>query len=119
MAVVILALVMTRLNLAPSDHRPPFERLIDVPIAVACGAGFMMLLMSVTQRAFDSRLSEFFAEYSRTIAHGQNIVNVIIVDFRGLDTLGEIAVVMVAGLAILALLRIKTRVERGTGEGGS
>ncbi len=33
-------------------------------------------------------------------------MNVIIVDFRGLDTLGEIAVVMVAGLAILALIRM-------------
>ena len=43
------------------------------------------------------------------IAHGRNIVNVIIVDFRGLDTLGEIAVVMVAGLSILALIRIRTR----------
>ena len=35
-------------------------------------------------------------------------MNVIIVDFRGLDTLGEIAVVMIAGLAILALIRVTT-----------
>jgi len=39
------------------------------------------------------------------IAHGRNIVNVILVDFRGLDTLGEIAVVLTAGIAVLALLR--------------
>ena len=65
---------------------------------------------------FDARLSDFFAEHSRAIAHGRNIVNVIIVDFRGLDTLGEIAVVMVAGLAILALLRVRapwSRAEAG------
>ena len=35
------------------------------------------------------------------------MVNVIIVDFRGTDTLGEIAVVMITGLAILALIRIR------------
>ena len=39
-------------------------------------------------------------------------MNVILVDFRGLDTLGEIAVVMVAGLSILALVRIRTRKPR-------
>ena len=49
----------------------------------------------------------FFTEYSRAIAHGRNIVNVILVDFRGVDTLGEIAVVMAAGLAILALIRMR------------
>ena len=43
----------------------------------------------------------------RQIAHGRNVVNVIIVDFRGTDTLGEIAVVMVTGLAILSIIRIR------------
>ena len=37
------------------------------------------------------------------------MVNVIIVDFRGTDTLGEIAVVMITGLAILALIRIRSK----------
>ena len=40
-------------------------------------------------------------------AHGANVVNVIIVDFRGTDTLGEIAVLMVTGLAILSLVRLR------------
>jgi multicomponent Na+:H+ antiporter subunit A len=39
-------------------------------------------------------------------------VNVIIVDFRGLDTLGEIAVVMIAGLGIITLIRVKGRRPR-------
>ena len=54
-----------------------------------------------------SYLTEFFSAYSKIIAHGTNVVNVILVDFRGTDTWGEIAVVMIAGLAILALVRIK------------
>lgn len=115
LSVVILALVMTRLKLTPSDHRPAGERLLDGTIAIGCGLGLGLLLMRVTQAAFDPSLSEFFAAYSLAIAHGRNIVNVIIVDFRGLDTLGEIAVVMITGLVILALVRIDPRSD---GKGG-
>ncbi len=66
------------------------------------------MLLRVTQVPFNTELSDFFSQYSRVIAHGRNIVNVILVDFRGTDTLGEIAVVMIAGLAILALVRIRS-----------
>ena len=107
LSVVILALVMTRLNLTPSDHRHMGQRVFDGAIAVACGLGFSMLLMRVTEVPFDDRLSVFFSTYSKVIAHGHNVVNVIIVDFRGTDTLGEIAVVMITGLAILALIRVR------------
>ncbi|QDZ01087.1 putative monovalent cation/H+ antiporter subunit A [Nitratireductor mangrovi] len=107
LSVVILALAMTRLRLHPSDHRPTNEKLIDIGVAGACGLGFGVLLLKVTQVPFDDRLTEFFNTYSYVIAHGRNVVNVILVDFRGLDTLGEISVVMIAGLAILALIRIR------------
>jgi multicomponent Na+:H+ antiporter subunit A len=109
LSVVILALVMTRLRLYPSDHRPTGERIVAGAIAVAGGLAFMLYLLKVTQGTLDLRLTEFFNEFSKPIAHGGNIVNVILVDFRGTDTLGEIAVVMIAGLAILALLRVRTR----------
>ncbi|MEJ6781346.1 putative monovalent cation/H+ antiporter subunit A [Aminobacter sp. Piv2-1] len=109
LAVVILALVMTRLRLSPTDHRPLRQQLLDMTIAGACGLAFTLLLLKVTQLPFDDRLSQFFAAYSKTIAHGRNVVNVIIVDYRGLDTLGEIAVVMITGLAILALIRIRSK----------
>ena len=67
----------------------------------------MLLLMKVTEAPFDSSLSDFFERFSKPLAHGGNIVNVIIVDFRGTDTLGEIAVVMVAALSILSLIRVR------------
>ena len=108
LAVVILALIMTRLKLTASDHRPTLQKAIDMSVAIACGGGFMLYLMAVTQQPFNSALSDFFSAYSKVVAHGANVVNVIIVDFRGTDTLGEIAVVMVTGLAILSLIRIRT-----------
>ena len=108
LSVVILALVMTRLRLLPSDHRPLGQMLGDAAIALACGTGFALLLLKSTQGAFDNRLTDFFNAYSKVIAHGANVVNVIIVDFRGTDTLGEIAVVMITGLSILALIRLRS-----------
>ncbi|WP_052161588.1 putative monovalent cation/H+ antiporter subunit A [Hoeflea sp. BAL378] len=108
LAVVILALVMTRLKLTSADHRPTGRKLVDLTVSLACGGGFMLYLLAVTQQPFNTALSDFFSAYSKVVAHGANVVNVIIVDFRGTDTLGEIAVVMVTGLAILSLIRIRT-----------
>ncbi|WEZ84014.1 putative monovalent cation/H+ antiporter subunit A [Rhizobium sp. 32-5/1] len=107
LVVVILALVMTRLRLSPSDRRPFRQTLPDAAIALVCGLGLCLLLMAVTQAPFDTTLSDFFNLHSKVIAHGANVVNVIIVDFRGTDTLGEIAVVMIAALAILSLVRLR------------
>ena len=53
----------------------------------------------------ESRLTPFFAENSAALAQGRNIVNVILVDFRALDTLGEITVLAVAAIGIYALLK--------------
>jgi multicomponent Na+:H+ antiporter subunit A len=107
LSVVILALVMTRLKLHPSDHRPLPQVLLDGTVAVISGIGLTLMLLKVTEHPLDQTLSEFFNTYSKVIAHGSNVVNVIIVDFRGVDTMGEISVVMITGLAILALIRVR------------
>ncbi|ENN86187.1 putative efflux/antiport transport protein [Rhizobium freirei PRF 81] len=112
LSVVILAMVMTRLRLSPSDRRPPLKMIAHAALAIACGAGFALLLLKATQAPFDLTLTAFFNHYSKLIAHGDNVVNVIIVDFRGTDTLGEIAVVAMTGLAILALIRIRAGGDR-------
>ncbi|MEO6012230.1 MAG: hydrogen gas-evolving membrane-bound hydrogenase subunit E [Devosia sp.] len=105
LSVVILALVMARLNLSANDPRPFEDWLRDGGLAIVVGGSACLLLLRVLEGTFDGRLSTFFAQNSVATAHGRNIVNVILVDFRGLDTLGEIAVVMTAGIAVLALLR--------------
>ncbi len=115
LSVVILALVMTRLNLKPTDARSSRGKVFDISLSVLCGAGISMLLMSIVQLPFDPTLSEFFTQYSRTIAHGRNIVNVVLVDFRGFDTIGEISVVMVTGLAVLALIRVRPKLNGNSG----
>ena len=57
-------------------------------------------------------LGRYFAENSVLMAHGRNIVNVILVDFRALDTMGEITVLATAALGVRALLEIGRRDER-------
>lgn len=109
LSVLILALAMTRLKLTAADRRPWRVALKDASVAILCGAGFALLLQRIVERPLDMVLPEFFTRHSYALAHGQNIVNVIIVDFRGIDTLGEIAVVLTTGLAILALIGIRIR----------
>lgn len=109
LSVVILALVMTRLRLDERDHREFEDLARDGTLALVCGVGVSLFLMVVLSGPFDTRLSDLFAATSVPLAHGHNIVNVILVDYRGLDTLGEISVVMGAGIAIMALLRRRVK----------
>jgi len=111
LAVVILTFVMTRLRLDDRDPRPFEDLARDGMLALFCGLGVALLLMQVLSGTLDTRLSDLFTATSVPIAHGHNIVNVILVDYRGFDTLGEISVVMGAGLAILALLRRRKKVD--------
>jgi multicomponent Na+:H+ antiporter subunit A len=73
---------------------------------VAVGGALAALLLTITGAPLDIGLSTYFGERSYTEAFGRNIVNVILVDFRALDTLGEIAVVTIAGVSVLALYAI-------------
>lgn len=74
-------------------------------LSIGFGAVLTALLLVATAGEFDVALSEFFATTSVPEAYGRNVVNVILVDFRALDTLGEIAVVLFSLLAALPLLQ--------------
>ncbi|KAA0972303.1 putative monovalent cation/H+ antiporter subunit A [Aureimonas fodinaquatilis] len=107
LSVAILALVMTRLRLQPADRRPWREVTPEFALAALGGIGLALFLITVTQTELNTDLSDFYVKYAYVIAHGRNIVNVILVDFRAVDTMGEIAVVLTTGAAILALVRIR------------
>lgn len=84
-------------------------------MAVAAAAGLLMttLVLASSQVEVPERVSTYFDERSVPDAHGRNVVNVILVDFRALDTLGEIVVLALAGLGVHALIRLKPRAGRG------
>lgn len=88
------------------ERSPRWVRVRDAVISLACGAMVATLTFAAAVNPTSSRLREFYAEAAPTLAHGRNIVNVILVDFRALDTLGEITVLSVAAVGVAALLGI-------------
>jgi multicomponent Na+:H+ antiporter subunit A len=95
-------------------HLPGFTRrsarstrVRDAVIALSAGALMTSLVLTAAAMHPTARLGTYFAEQSLPAAHGRNIVNVILVDFRGLDTLGEIVVLAVAGIGVYALLKLR------------
>jgi multicomponent K+:H+ antiporter subunit A len=85
-----------------------WRRWRDAAIAVAAGLGVAALVWLVLGRPFDS-ISPYFLSHALPEGGGANVVNVIIVDFRGFDTLGEITVMGIAALTLQALLSPLTR----------
>ena len=85
-----------------SDRR---TRARDAALALSAGAVMTVLLLLVTSFTRYPPVSDYFAEASYPLAHGRNVVNVILVDFRALDTLGEITVLSTAAVGVFALLR--------------
>ncbi|HCV12138.1 MAG TPA: hypothetical protein DGC76_00280 [Candidatus Accumulibacter sp.] len=111
--VVVAATVLRRLRQLP----PPLQvavsearwRPLALAVSIALGSVLSTLLLLAAAQPFDPQLSDFFSAQSVPAAHGRNVVNVIIVDFRALDTLGEIAVVALALVAALPLLKLSRR----------
>lgn len=97
-------------------HLPRFSRTssraVRIRDAVVAGAfGLMMTLLTLVSAVIplDPALARFYAANSYPVAHGRNIVNVILVDFRALDTLGEITVLGIAAIGVFALLKLRPR----------
>ena len=89
----------------PGPYALP-RRARDLAIAVASGTGLAALAYAVMTRPVpDNTISRFFVDQAWPGGGGTNVVNVIIVDFRGFDTMGEITVLAVVGLVVYALLR--------------
>ncbi|TVQ52395.1 MAG: putative monovalent cation/H+ antiporter subunit A [Phycisphaerales bacterium] len=94
-------------------HLPQFPRISSVParvrdLVVSVAAGVMMtVLVLIATNLETEKISDYFAENSYELGQGRNIVNVILVDFRSMDTLGEIVVLVIAAVGVLALLKLK------------
>lgn len=85
----------------------PTNKIMNIVVSVSFGAmAAVLVLVALHVQLFES-IASFFGKYSLSRAHGHNIVNVILVDFRGFDTLGEITVLSVAGIGAYALLKLK------------
>ena len=105
--VVTTVLLLLALRYLPPDA--PLEstagrRLRDAGLAALAGIGVAALTWGILTRPPQSELADYFLATSLLGGGGANVVNVILVDFRGFDTLGEATVLVIAALGIAALL---------------
>lgn len=88
----------------------------NIIVAVAGGVlVFFLTMIAHSNKIFDS-IAYYYLENSKILAGGNNVVNVILVDFRGIDTMGEISVVGLAALGVYALISLGHRSDKKGGE---
>ncbi|NEX21451.1 monovalent cation/H+ antiporter subunit A [Thiorhodococcus mannitoliphagus] len=109
LSVEVVTIVLLLLALYFLPQRSPREssrprRIRDTVLALLAGGSAGALTWAMLTRPHES-ISSFFLENSVPGGGGTNVVNVILVDFRGYDTLGEISVLALAGLGIYAMLK--------------
>lgn len=111
LTVILFVLVLYRL--------PKFKQLSsrkaklgDMIIATLSGMLMTVLMLIVSSHSSSSHLGRYFIENSLPLANGRNIVNVILVDFRGFDTLGEITVLAIAAVGVFSLIGLSVKASR-------
>ncbi len=102
-SIILFLSVFRYLPLFKRNHRSPLAFGLDVPIAIGAGITMFSTLIAV-QTPIAERIQGYFLEFSKSVGGGNNVVNVILVDFRGYDTMGEITVLSVVSVTIVALL---------------
>jgi multicomponent Na+:H+ antiporter subunit A len=105
LTVVIFVLVFRDMR-GFADLSTRRVKIRDAIVAGAAGAVITTLVLFIGASGTTSRLSSFFAEAAPSLAHGRNVVNVILVDFRALDTMGEVTVLVTVALGVRALISI-------------
>jgi multicomponent Na+:H+ antiporter subunit A len=95
-------------------HLPRFAQLTsrhtrarDAIIALLAGGLITTLVLLAVGIQLHPSIAGYFAAKALPLAHGRNIVNLILVDFRALDTLGEITVLGIAAVGVYALLKLR------------
>lgn len=111
LTVILLVLVLFKLppfvNLSS-----PWERYRDLAVAVFAGVVMTLLILAAMDIQYFDSISSYYIENSSELAFGKNIVNVILVDFRQLDTLGEIFVLGLAAIGVYSMIKLRAEDEK-------
>ena len=110
-STIFMLLILFYMPSFSKDRLLPAQKALNLGIACAVGATMFTFVLFVTSSSF-RETKNLAGEYLSRALHGaggQNAVNVIIVDFRAVDTMGEITVLVVVGLCVFGLLRARRR----------
>ncbi|MDF3608127.1 proton-conducting transporter membrane subunit [Paracoccus sp. DMF-8] len=104
LSAVLFGIAMLRLpGIVERRSRP--RQLAHAVLAGAVGLCMTLIILAITSHPLDRHITDYFESGSYALAHGLNIVNVILVDFRAFDTFGELAVVLLASVGAYAVLK--------------
>jgi len=111
-SVILFMLVFYHLPDLRKEKIKPSFKLINLIISIAVGV--MITLVSLSAFALGSEtnftsIAAYFIENSKVLAGGYNVVNVILVDFRGFDTMLEILVLGIAAIGIVSLIKLRLK----------
>lgn len=111
--MIMVETLMVILSMVVVYHLPRYQkfsstgaRMRDGLVATLVATFFIVLVLQSGTSSLEIPISAYFKETSLTMAYGRNIVNVILVDYRALDTLGEITVISIAALGIYAMIKL-------------
>lgn len=106
LTVIVIMLVLQKLPRAFGSVRRDGDRVLAgrALLSVVTGLAVAVGTWALTSRRPRSEVGTYYLEEGPSITGGANIVNTILVEFRALDTLGELAVLGMAGVALVALL---------------
>lgn len=108
-ATLLLILLVLRRMRGGQIRGPERSPHIRALISIAIGASLCLFVLLFQQNSHQETLGDYFLAHSLELTEGRNAVNTVVVDFRGFDTLLEIAVLFIATLASLGLLHQSTK----------
>jgi len=106
-SLILFLLVLRFLPPFGREALSRWGRCRDLGIAIAVGGLVVVLLLVANSESLYPSIAHYFLEQSLTLGGGRNMVNVIVVDFRGYDTMGEITVLSIAAIGVYALIKLK------------
>ena len=107
--LVTFVLVLRRLPSRMGEHNASVSRIPRALLAIGTGLTMAFVVIVATQSRIAEPISASFAELAYEIGHGQNVVNVALVDLRGWDTMGELSVLVLAATGVASLVFVTHR----------
>lgn len=115
--IMFLVVIMKLRNKESVRPERKAVKVRNAVIALGCASALFFMLMGADLVAPFESFSHYFMDKGIELTSGRNIVNVIVVDFRGYDTLGEISVLAIAALAVYNLIQSRLPKKKANGEG--
>ena len=117
-SLVLFLMVLRYFSIMVVVPQPHISYARGLNIGISVGIGLLvsgLLFAAIVGPSLPSPIPSYYLSNSHLLAGGYNVVNVILVDFRGFDTMGEITVFSVAVLGVLAMVELGVRGQRPLG----